>query len=84
MVNVAHNTTIELTCTDTAGFLPSWFMNGSVVFGDRFRTSRDDTGAVTGTLTINGNDTCGTLNVYCNCLRHNRQALHNTSLRVEG
>ena len=82
MVNVAHNTTIELTCADPAGFLPSWFMNGSVVFGDRFRTSSDDTGAVTGTLMINGSDTCGTLHVYC--LLHNRQNLHNTSLTVQG
>ena len=83
LVNVARNTTIELTCSDPNGFLPSWFMNGVVVFGDHYSSSSDvNTGVVTGTLTINGNLTYGAFNVYCSL--HNDQILHNTSVTVQG
>lgn len=83
LVNVACNTTIELTCSDPSGFLPSWFMNGVVVFGDHYSSSSDvNTGVVTGTLTINGNHTYGAFNVYCSL--HNDQILHNTSVTVQG
>lgn len=83
LVNVACNTTIELTCSDPSGFLPSWFMNGVVVFGDHYSSSSDvNTGVVTGTLTINGNHTYGAFNVYCSL--HNGQILHNTSVTVQG
>ena len=87
VVHVANNTTVKLMCADTAGFVPTWFMNGSVVVGDDYSYSIDEnTGVVTGTLMIDGNHTCGAFNVYCRA--HNGsgdlQNLHNTSLTVQG
>jgi len=88
MFKAAHNTTIELTCIDKANdpdiSPPHWVMNGSVALTeDGYRSSRDeDTRALIGTLTINGNNTCGTFNMYC--ILHNEQILHSTTLIVEG
>jgi len=51
--------------------------------GDGYRSSRDeDTGELIGTLTINGNHTCGTFNVYC--LLRSGQTMHEITLIVEG
>lgn len=87
VVNVAHNTTVKLMCADTAGFVPTWFMNGSVVVGDDYSYSIDENSrVVTGTLMIDGNRTCGIFNVYCRAHAHNGnlQNLYNTSLTVQG
>ena len=83
MLIVADNTTLQLACSDSNGFLPSWLVNGRVILGDRYSSSRDkNSGVVTGTLMINGNQTYGAFNVYC--ILHNGQILHNTSVTVQG
>lgn len=88
MLKAAHNTTVELTCTDETSdpdiAPPHWVMNGSVALTeDGYRSSRDeDTRALIGTLTINGNNTCGTFSMYC--ILHNEQILHNSTLIVGG
>jgi len=85
-VTAAHNTTVVLMCVDpsSGNFPPAWIKNGSVALtDDGYTSSRDeDTGELIGTLTINGNHTCGTFYVYC--VLHNGQILHTTSLTVEG
>ena len=85
-MNAAHNTTVVLTCVDpsSGNFPPAWIKNGSVALtDDGYTSSRDkDTGELIGTLTINGNHTCGTF--YVHCVLRNGQILHNTSLTVEG
>jgi len=85
VINAACNTTVELTCTAPNGalFPPTWVMNGSTVLSDGgYKSSRDDTGVVIGTLIINSSHTCGIVSVYCRL--HNGQILHNTTLTVEG
>jgi len=85
-LNAAHNTTVELTCIDpnSVYFPPAWIKNGSVVLtDDGYRASRGEgTGKLIGTLTIDGNRTCGTINVYC--VLNSGQIIQNTSLTVEG
>lgn len=81
-MKIAQNTTIELMCTNLNA-LPSWFMNGSLVSGDSYSSSKDEkTGAVIGTLMINGNHISGRLNVYCSI--DGGQILHNTTLMIGG
>ena len=86
-MKVAHNTTVELTCTasDYYPIAPIWFMDGWIVLTeDGYRASRDeDTGKLIGTLTINGNQTSGTFHVHCR-LYPSQQIMHNTMLTVEG
>ena len=86
VVTVARNTTVELTCIDPNGVLfpPAWIMSGSLALTESgYRASRDeDTGELIGTLTINGNHSFGTFNVYCTL--HSGQIMHNTSLTIEG
>ena len=87
-MKAAHNATVRLTCIDSYSveqlFPPVWVINGSSVPSeDGYRFTRDETtGQLIGILTINGNRTCGTFNVYC--LLHNRQTVHETTLTVEG
>jgi len=63
-------------------------MNGFITLSDdgysysREYSRDEDTGELIGILTINGNHTCGTFNVYC--LFRNGQTMHDTSLMVEG
>jgi len=54
-----------------------------ILVGDGYRSSRDETtGELIGILTINGNRTCGTFNVYC--LLRNGQTMHDITMMVEG
>jgi len=86
-MKAAHNTTVKLTCTasDDYPIAPAWFMDGSFVPSEGgYRSSIDeDTGELIGTLTINGNQTCGTFRVHC-VLYPSEQIMHSTMLTVEG
>ena len=88
VVIVTHNTTINLTCTTSGSRPPDWFLNGRAVdtSGDRYRMSTRNDVDITATLTINGNLTCETLNVYCEVITTERQFIHmhNTTLRFQG
>ena len=88
---VAPNTTINFACTTTLGrHIPDWFVNGTpvVTSGDRYKTVSANNGvAQTATLTINGNLTWDTLNVYCelyNSTERQFVQMHNTTLRFQG
>ena len=86
---VTHNTTINLTCTASGRRTPDWFVNETVVLtrGDRYRVSTSNGVGKTATLTINGNLTCETVNVYCEVYDTTEQRfvlLHNTTLRFQG
>ena len=86
---VTHNTTISLTCTTSSRRTPDWFVNETVVAtrGDRYRVSASNGVAQTATLTINGNLTCETVNVYCevfNTTEGRFVRMHNTILRFQG
>ena len=90
-VIVARNTTINLTCTASGHRKPDRFVNEIAVV-----TSLKENGYTefstrngvdqTATLTINGNLTCETLNVYCEVITTERQFvyMHNTTLRFQG
>ena len=88
VVIVTHNTTISLTCTTSGLRTPDWFLNGTEVdtTGDRYRVSTRNGVSKTITLTINGNLTCETVNVYCELITTERQFvhIHNTTLRFQG
>ena len=81
---VSPGVTIELTCT---GPTLNWFWNGrqAVTAGDcyesRLKTSEGQN--TTATLTINGNHTCGTFNVYC-IIHGSVVGLHNRTLAFQG
>ena len=86
---VTHNTTINLTCVTGGTSAPSWYVNGTQVrtTGDRYRVSTSSGIYYTATLTINGNLTCETLNVYCEVYNTTEQRfvhMHNTTLRFQG
>ena len=86
---VTHNTTINLTCRVPSDVrAPGWFANGTEVTttGDRYRVSTSSGVDKTAVLTINGNLTCETVNVYCEVITTERQFvhMHNTTLRFEG
>ena len=85
-MKAAHNTTVELTCTASEDdpIAPVWFMDGSFVLSeDGYRASIDEnTGKLIGTLTINGNQTCGTFRIHCRL--SGGQIMHNTTLTVDG
>ena len=90
ILTVAHNTTINLVCTDGTSF-PTWFVNESTV-GTEGQCSRSNfisNGGimVTAILTIDGNCVCGTLNMHCEAyIAEERQlvSLHNTTLTIQG
>ena len=86
---VACNTTISVTCTTSDLRVPNWFANRTVVAttGDRYSVRTSNGVDITATLTVNGNLTCETVNVYCEAYRHNEQRfvhMHNTTLRFQG
>ena len=85
---VTHNTTINLTCTTSGHRTPDWFANGTVVAtnGDRYSVRTSNGMDKTAALTINGNLTCETVNVYCEVITTERQfvRMHNTTLIFEG
>ena len=68
VVIVTHNTTINLTCRVPRDLrVPDWFVNRTqvVTTGDRYSVSTRNGVDNTATLTINGNLTRETVNVYC-------------------
>ena len=88
-VIVAHNTTINLTCTASGPRTPDWFVNEEEVAtnGDRYRVSTSNGRDKTATLTINGNRTCDTLNIYCEIYVSVEQqflTLYSTTLMIQG
>jgi len=88
-MKAAHNATVQLACTASEAddpYPPIWVMNGSSVLSEDggYRSSRDeDTGKLIGTLTINGNQTCGTFRIHCTLLP-SEQIMHSYMLTVEG
>ena len=74
-VMVAHNVTVEITCTGTT-LPPTWFVNGTVV-GTRGYSYRSDTNGMelTTTLMIDGNHACDPLNMVCKVLAEGGQLL---------
>ena len=88
VVIVTHNTTTNLTCVTSEFRPPDWYANGTWVpsTGDRYRVSISNDVYYTATLTINGNLTCETVNVYCEVITTERQFvhMHNTTLRFQG
>ena len=86
---VTHNTTINLTCVTSDVRAPGWFANKEFVSvtGDRYRATTSNGVYKTATLTINGNLTCETVNVYCEVYSTTEQRfvhMHNTTLRFQG
>ena len=81
-MDIAHNTTITLEFHGRTSY-PSWYMNGSVVLpGPLYRVAYDpSTGDLLGILTIDGNETCGIVNVSC---RSVGQTVYTMRLNVEG
>ena len=85
---VAHNTTINFTCTDGRHY-PTWFVNETTVGteGHRYRTIINGTEEVTATLAINSDIVCDTLNIHCEAyVTEERRFLpmHNTTVKVQG
>ena len=81
-MNIAHNTTITLEYHAGIPY-PSWYMNGSLVWQQPlYKTGLDpSTGDFLGILTIDGNETCGTMNVSC---RVGTQIVYTERLTIEG
>lgn len=87
-INLALHTTIEFKCTINGGRTPDWFVNGSVAVttGDSYRSRTSNGGEdVTTTLTIDGNDTQVTLNIYCEVYQeHQFVRVHSTTVLFQG
>ena len=90
-VSVASGVTVKFTCTGPAdSFLPTWLVNGTPVVSSGnicYRsTSRRNPGELnaTVTLTINGNRTCNTFDIYCRIFKGVHLYVHNTTLVVQG
>ena len=81
-MNIAHNTTITLEFHGRVPY-PAWYMNDSVVWQHPlYKTGVDpSTGDFLAVLTINGNETCGILNVTC---RVGAQTVYTEQLTIEG
>ena len=81
-MDIAHNTTITLEFRGRISF-PTWFMNGSVVLsGTLYQVAYDpSTGDLLGILTIDGNETCGIVNVSC---RVDSKTVYTERLNIEG
>ena len=79
-MDIAHNTTITL---EFLGKTPSWYINGSVVPAGPLAQYEYDpsTGDVLAILTIDGNETCGIMNVNCTAVG---QTVYNERLNIEG
>ena len=89
-INLALHTTIEFKCTTNGGRTPDWFVNGNVAIttGDSYRSRTSNGGEdITTILTINGNDTQVTLNIFCEVyVTEERQFLrvHSTTVIFQG
>ena len=83
-MDIAHNTTITLEYRGRFSY-PTWYMNGSLVPpGPLYQFELDrSTGDILflAILTIDGNETCGVLNVSCTL---ERQIVYTERLTIEG
>ena len=80
-INVAHNTTVKLECRGREPY-PYWLINETVARSPQYTVGVDDnTGDFIGKLVINGNETCGTLDLRCE-LRG--QTTYSTTLTTQG
>ena len=91
MMTVAPGVTVKFnTCTgpaDLSAVQPTWFVNGKIAEteGDCYESITTAEGRnYTATLTINGNHTCNTFNVYCRIDRLESQYIHNTTVTFQG
>ena len=66
-INLALHTTIEFKCTTNGDRPPDWFVNGNVAVtsGESYRSRTSNGRDITTTLTIDGNGTQVTWNIYC-------------------
>ena len=81
-MDIAHNTTITLEFRGRVPY-PAWYMNDSVIWQHPLYQTRVDptTGDFLGILTIDGNETCGVLNVSCRVVG---QIVYTERLTIEG
>ena len=81
-VDVAHNTTMTLTCCGRLPYYPAWYLNGSLVFPGPSNkiVHYPRTGDLIGILVIDGNRTCGMLDLRCTV---ESQTIY-TRLSIEG
>ena len=81
-MDIAHNTTITLKYRGRFSY-PTWYMNGyPVPPGPLYQVEYDpSTGDLLGILIIDGNETCGVLNVSC---RVEGQIVYTERLTIEG
>ena len=80
-MDIAHNTTITLEYGGKNAY-PAWYMNGSAVPPGHYQIGQDpSTGDLLGILTIDGNETCGILDVSC---RLDGQTVYTERLNIEG
>ena len=82
-MDIAHNTTITLEYHGRFSY-PIWYMDGyTVPPGPLYQFKFDrSTGDVLGILTIDGNETCGVLNVSCRLV--DGQIVYTERLTIEG
>ena len=78
-MDIAHNTTTTLECHGRS--LPSWYMNGYLVLSGTLYMYDPSTGDLIGILTIDGNKTCGIVNVSC---RLEGQIVYTERLNISG
>ena len=84
---LAHHTSVELNCTTNGGRTPDWFVNGEVAVttGDSYRSRTSNGRGITTTLTIDGNGTQVTLNIYCEVYEENQfLSVHSTTVTFQG
>ena len=86
-INLAHHTTVEFKCTTNGDRTPDWFVNGSVVVttGGSYRSRTSNGRDITTTLTIDGNGTQVTWNIYCEVYEeHQFVRVHSTTVIFQG
>ena len=81
-VNIAHNTTITLEYRGRFSY-PTWYMDGYPVPSGPLNQYEYDhsTGDLLGILTIDGNETCGIIDVSC---KLEGQTVYSERLIIEG
>ena len=88
LVHVAPGVSVEFSCTGPDH--PTWFLNGISVIseGNCYRSAYNRKSGelnATAVLTIKGNHTCNTFNVYCRILSEPQFFyLYNTTLTIQG
>ena len=80
-MNIAHNTTVTFEFRGSS--YPSWYMDGSLVLpGPLYQVGHDpSTGDLLTILTIDGNETCGIMDLSC---RVEGQTVYTERLNING